>query len=155
MPRSFRNGLHVVEDNTTFAAVDAALYAVDQQLFLTWEVEDGAKLYRVLFDRGDNPPAEIARWVNERGQPLPLSHGLVELVKSLRPRDGVVDFHAAQRANEAREAEKIADFDAEVDEIVADMGPRAEGKKRAVLHRGQHLRMARSRSGHHGKDQTA
>lgn len=154
MPTSFRNGLYVSEDAVDFNAVDKALYEVDDHLFLTWEVTDGAKAYRVLYDRGDHEPAEICRWVNERGDPLPLSSGLVERVKSLRPRDGVVDLDASRKANEELERRQVADFEAEVDEIVKDMGPRAEGRKRPVLHRGQHLRLARQRTGHHRKDQT-
>lgn len=121
MQTSFRNGLHVVEDNTTFTSVDAALYEVDNHLFLTWEAAGDRKLYRVLYDRGENQsPAEIARWVNERQEPLPLSHGLVDLVKSLRPRDGNVDLEASRKANEEREQAELEAFEEEVDAIAAE-----------------------------------
>lgn len=151
MHLSQRNGLYVVEQGSDFGAIDAALAEIDHRLYLSWEVDarygdprDGARVYRVLYDRGDQPPATVAEWRNEYGAPLPLSSGLVELVKSLRPRDGV-DLERAQRANEEKAARETADFERDVDEIAADMGPRISDKRSAVLHRGQHLRLARAR----------
>lgn len=143
MPISQRNGLYVVEAAADFKAIDAALYEVDDHLFLTWEIRDGAKVYRVMFDRGDEPPVSICDWTNEYGKPLPLSSSLIERVKSLRPR-GTLDFKASQKANEAMVARQVADFDAAVDEMAADIGPRIEGRRSPAFHRGIHLRRARA-----------
>lgn len=135
-------GLYVVEQASDVRAVEASLAEIDPALFLSWEIEGDRKVYRVLYDRGDQTPAEIARW------PYPLSSGLVELVKSLRPREGP-DLERAQRANEQKAERETRDFEETVDEIAKDVGKRISGKRSAVLHRGQHLRLARSRTGHH------
>jgi hypothetical protein len=138
MPVSHRNGLYVVEDAIDFRTIDRELAAIDERLFLDYEIRAGAKVYRVLYDRWPEPPAEIARW------PYPLSSGLLELVKSLRPRAGV-DLEAPLRANAERAARQRADFERDVDEIAADVGPRIRETYSAVLHRGVYLRRSRTR----------
>jgi hypothetical protein len=138
MPASYRNGLYVVEDASDFRTIDRELAAIDERLFLDYEIRAGAKVYRVLYERWPEPPAEIARW------PYPLSSGLLELVKSLRPRAGV-DLEAALRANAELEARQLADFERDVDEIADDVGPRIRETRSALLHRGVHLRRARAR----------
>ena len=136
-------GLYVVEDSLDATAIGRELAAVDDRLFLSWDVEQGRQLWRVLYDRGDLPPVAIADWRDDRGRPLPLSSGLLELVKSLRPRGGP-DLEASSRANAAARERQLRDFDEAVDEIAADIGPRISDKRSAVLHRGPHLRRARS-----------
>jgi hypothetical protein len=137
MPVSHRNGLYVAEDAIDFRTIDRELAAIDERLFLDYEIRAGAKVYRVLYDRWPESPAEIARW------PYPLSSGLLELVKSLRPRAGV-DLEAPLRANAERAARQRADFERDVDEIAADVGPRIRETRSALLHRGAHLRRARA-----------
>ena len=100
MPVSHRNGLYVVEDATDFRAIDRELSAIDERLFLDYEIRAGAKVYRVLYDRWPEPPAEIVRW------PHPLSSGLVEELRKLRPREGV-DLQAPLRANEEQAAREL------------------------------------------------
>jgi hypothetical protein len=137
MRTSHRNGLFVVEDAADFNTIDRQLRVeVDDRLFLTAEYENGGRVYRVLYDRGDDVPAEICRW------PHQLSSGLVDLVKSLRPREGP-DLERAARANEAKAARDLADFERDVDEIADDVGPRIEGRRSPLFHRGMHLRRAR------------
>jgi len=150
--RLHRSGLTVVEDSLDIRAIDAGLRLIDDRLFLTYEIEQGRQLWRVLYDRGDEPPATIADWRDARGRPLPLSSGLLELVKSLRPRSGEVDLEASQKANEERAAREQAESDAAMDEIAADVGPRISDKRSAVLHRGVHLRLARDRRRAQGKE---
>lgn len=142
--RLHSSGLTLVEDSRDERDIQAELEQIDDRLFLSWEIDRGRQLYRVLYDRGDEPPAPIAEWRGSDGEPLPLSSGLVELVKSLRPREGV-DLGAAQRANEERAARQRADFEYEVDEAARDIGPRISDKRSAVLHRGVHLRRARDK----------
>lgn len=145
--RPHRSGLTLVEDSLDEQAVQAQLALIDDRLYLSWEVRRGRQLYRVLYDRGDQTPAPIAEWCGPNGEPLPLSSGLVEHVKSLRPRDGIVDLEGPQRRNEERAAKLKAESDAAMDEIAADVGPRISDKRSAVLHRGVHLRRARARRG--------
>ena len=150
--RSHRSGLTLVEDSYDERSLQAELELIDDRLYLVWEVRRGARLYRVLYDRGDNEPAPIAEWRGDDGSPLPLSSGLVELVKSLRPRDGNVDLEGPTRRNVERAERLKADSDAAMDEIAADVGPRISDKRSAVLHRGVHLRRARDRRRAQGKE---
>ena len=142
MPVSHRNGLYVVEDATDFRAIDRELNAIDERLFLDYEIRAGAKVYRVLYDRWPEPPAEIVRW------PHPLSSGLVEELRKLRPREGV-DLQAPLKANEQRALREVADFERDVDEIADDIGPRMRETRSAVLHRGVYLRRSRASRGMH------
>jgi hypothetical protein len=149
--RLHRSGLTLVEDSLDERAVQRELELIDDRLFLSWEISHGRRLYRVLYDRGDEAPAPIAEWRGPNGEPLPLSSGLVELVKSLRPRGGV-DLEASQKANEALRERQLRDFDYDVDEAAADVGPRISDKRSAVLHRGVHLRRARDKRRAEGKE---
>jgi len=148
MPVSRRNGLLVVEEATDFRAVDAALADIDRRLFIAYEIEAGRPVYRVMVDQGDHGAAVLCDWRDEHGQPLPLSSGLVEQVKSQRPREGP-DLGRSERANAELKARQLADFDEAVDGIAEDVGARMSGRRSAVLPRGIGLRRARSRTGHH------
>lgn len=135
--RLHESGLTLVEDSLDARAVEAALQRIDDRLFLTFEIARGQRVYRVLYDRGDQPPAPIADW------PHALSSGLVELVQSQRPRGGV-DLEASEKANAALKERQLADFDYALDELANDLGPRIAGKRSPAFHRGPHLRRARS-----------
>jgi len=145
-----RSGLYVVEDAGDFKAVDRELRVIDDRLFLSWEIDHrygdpryGTKVYRVLCDYGSaNEPGVVCEWRTDVGVPLPLSSGLVEQVKSQRPREGF-NAKAAQAANDAKIEKERAELDAAMDEIADDVGPRISDKRSALLHRGPHLRRAR------------
>jgi hypothetical protein len=124
-------------------SVERELQALDPRLFLTYEIEGGRQVYRVMCEYAGDHFAPVCDWRDEKQQPLPLSSGLIELVRSLRPRGGVTAQEAIA-ANEKLQARVEADFENEVDEIVGDMAPRMRETRAACLPRGPHLRRARS-----------
>jgi hypothetical protein len=131
----------VVEEAADFNAIDRDLRRIDARLFLTYEIDSRSKrrVYRVLCEfAGDKPPGVLCEWRDGWGYPLPLSSGLLTQVQ--KQRGELVDFEALNAAKVERE---IADFEAEVDEAVADMGPRIAGKRSPAFHRGIHLRRSR------------
>lgn len=151
MPTSLRNGVFVVEEAADFKQVERDLGRLDDRLFLIQEWQRGRPVYCVMVDFGDRGAHELTRWLDDRGDPLPLSSGLVEKVKSLRPRSGRLDLLAARRENEryaARENERTGEV---MEDIADDMAPKISGRRSAVLPRGQHLRLARSRSRYHDR----
>lgn len=128
-------------------SVERDLQRLDDRLFLSWEIErdrDGEpiRVYRVMCEYAGDHFAPVCDWRDEKQRPLPLSSGLVELVRSLRPRGGT-SVQEAIDANAAHQAQVEADFERDVDELIADMAPRISDKRSAVLPRGAHL--ARSR----------
>jgi len=135
-------GLYVVEQAADFRAIDAELGRIDSRLFLSWELERGKKLYRVLYERGDLPPLTLCDWRDERGEPLPLSSGLIERVKSQRPRGGP-EFPDYARLNEERAEKERVELGEAMQDIAADIEPRIAGRRLPLFHRGIHLRRAR------------
>lgn len=134
-------GLLVAEHAADERSVLAALRTFDPDLVLTWEVQDGQQVWEVhkVVSR-ERPAVFICRWQDPYGNPLPLSHGLVDLVQSLR-RPEAAD--AADRANARLRAEAERDTLEGALEIARDMIPRIRGRRIPVLHRGRHLLRSR------------
>jgi len=124
--------------------VERELQRLDPRLYLTYELERGRPCYRVMCEYAGDKFLPVCDWRDEKGEPLPLSSGLVEQVRSLSPRGGVA-VQESIAANEALQAQVDADSEREIDEIVADMGPRISEKRSACLPRGVHLRRSRDR----------
>jgi hypothetical protein len=141
MGLEYRNGIYLPAADER--AVERELQQLDDRLFLTFEIEGGRQVYRVMCEYAGDHFAPVCDWRDEKGQPLPLSSSLVELVRSLRPRGGVA-VQESIAANERLQAQVEADSERDIDEIVADMAPRISDKRSACLPRGPHLRRARS-----------
>ena len=141
MDLAYRNGLYLPAADER--SIERELQALDDRLFLTYEIERGRAVYRVMCEYAGGKFMPVCDWRDAKGEPLPLSSGLVEQVRSQRPRGGVT-VQESIAANERLQEQVTADFEAEVDEIVADMGPRIAGKRSACLPRGAHLRRSRA-----------
>jgi hypothetical protein len=125
-------------------AIERELARIDPRLYLTYEIERGQRLYRVMCEYAGDKYLPVCDWRDEQGEPLPLSTGLLELVRSLAPRGGVTaqeTFEANERLRQQAERE----FHDDLEEIVADMGPRLRETRSAVLPRGTHLRRSREK----------
>ena len=130
-------------------SLEKALKAFDRDLVLNAEFDPTYQM--AVYDvhkrlGGDRPAAFICSWRDERGMPLPLSSGLLELVRKLRGHGDNADV-ANQRLVDDQEREA---FDAAY-EAARDMLPRIAGKKLSPLHRGIHLRRARARNGRYDR----
>jgi hypothetical protein len=141
MGLEYRNGIYLPAADER--SIERDLQLLDPRLFLTFEVERGRQVYRVMCEYAGDHYACVCEWRDDKQQPLPLSSGLVELVRSLQPRGGTT-VQEAIAANERLQVQVEADSEREIDEIVADMGPRIAGRRSPVFHRGPHLRRARS-----------
>lgn len=146
------SGLLVARESAEGSAVARALRDHDADLRLVPQFSEsyGGVYWAVYRYAGSERPADlVCAWVDhERGEPKPLSFGLVERVKELdrAGRGQAVESdegNAALRERNARERERLQ-------EDLIDDWKRREGRS-AVLPRGQHLRQARSRTGYHEK----
>jgi len=132
-------------------AIEDELQRLDPRLYLSFEIEGGRQVYRVMCEYAGDRFAPVCDWRDEQQRPLPLSSGLVELVRSLQPRGGVA-AQEAMAANERRRERLEADVEEAVDEIADDMGPRIAGRKQSLLNRSPGLVASRRRARRRGEN---
>lgn len=138
-------GLLVAEHSADERSVTVALRDFDPDLVLTWEVQEGQQVWEVhKVVSQDRPAVFICRWQDRHGAPLPLSHGLVDLVKQLRY--GGVAQAAEEHNRKLREEAERDVYEGSL-EIARDMIPRIRGRRIPVLHRGRHLLRSRHKAG--------
>ena len=137
-------GITVARHSADERSVSEALKRFDPDLVLTWELDSqGRQVYEVRKIVGrDRPALLICQWLDDYGEPLPLSHALLDLVVRLR-RGGSDPAERNRRMLETQEREAAE----AAYEIAADMLPRIAGKRIPVLHRGVHLRRSRHKPG--------
>lgn len=139
------SGLLVAENSTDERSVTDALRDFDPDLVLTWEIQDEQQVWEVHKIVGrDRPAVFICRWQDDYGNPLPLSHGLVDLVKRLRY--GGVGGAADDANRRLREQAERDVYEGSL-EIARDLIPRIRGRRIPVLHRGRHLLRSRHKPG--------
>lgn len=139
------SGLTVAEHGAGEAAVARELRTYDPDLRLIRGIDPATEtwFYKVYRYAGSERPAEfLFAWMDAKGQPLPLSMRLLEKVREQdrNTRAAAVNEDIANELNRQR-LDAMAERDAE--DAVAEWLPRE--KRSAVLHRGQHLRMARDK----------
>lgn len=154
------SGLFVSEQVSDSESVERALNALDHpvadRLFVTREVDQrfGSWVWRVMIWNGDRPAENLCEWRDQAGQPLPLSHGLVDRVRAqMASRDGDRLGIALAEQNERHSERVRREVDDALDEIAADVGPRMRETRSAVLHRGQHLRRSRQKAVNSGVEE--
>ena len=148
--RTLDSGLVVSQYGGDHASLERELRKRDPLLSLQgWPSEaHGCILWKVVRYAGpDRPPDTVCVWQGERGDPFPLSSGLLDLVDRLdrNTRHGHVgedEFNA--RLERERAAQVTRDNEAIADDHVFKHG-------RPVLPRSQGLRMARDRQRARGK----
>lgn len=153
---SDRGGLLVVENAADYQSVRAALRDHDRHLRLIppGVMFDGRPAperfgYRVYrWAGGDVPPEFICFWGNDRGDPYPLSHGLVEMVKML-DRNTRAAYVSDAVHNEQLRQERLRQVDRDNEALQSEYVA-MEGRS-PVLHRGQSLRRARDKQRAKGK----
>lgn len=133
------SGLVVASQAADESSVRRALKQHDPALILTPDnPDDGPIVWTVLKRVGDGVHV-VCRYRDEHGNPLPLSHGLVEYVKrlDLNSRAPKVDV----MAENDRLRERVREDDsAELEEYAAELVERLRGKKSHMLPRGLHRR---------------
>jgi hypothetical protein len=131
------------------ADISRALREHDPDLRLVPQASASLGVYWSVYRyAGSDRPAEhVCSWVDyQRDTPKPLSHGLVEHVRSLdRNLRGPVVDHDAANARVRREATERAERQAQ---DMAEDWASLEGRS-ACLPRSASLRQARSRTGYH------
>jgi|SRR5450759_634775 len=131
-----RSGLVVGREAADERSVRSALKAIDDHLLLDFTGECYQVLKRVS---SEGHVRRVCSWRDDAGRPLPLSHGLVDRVDSLRV-DGRVPAVDVEAENQ-----KLQDAQAaEADELLAwyakEAKPRLRGTRSSNLPRGTHRR---------------
>lgn len=136
------SGLLAAHQHADQASVTAALRSHDRDLRLLWKVIDGQRVWYVVKFLGSERPADwICDWERD-GEPLPLSHGLVERVKALDLNSRAV--HAdPEELNDRLTAEGLAEVNGAIDELARDLVERYRGTKSHLLPRGVYRRNTR------------
>lgn len=143
------SGLILAEQTPDAAALERQLKQIDRRLSLqAWPQPDGLPVWKVVLHyAGDRPPETIASWIDQQGEPLPLSSRLVDLVQSL-DRNSRVAFVDADGKNaqfaEQRERDNARDEEALISDWRFPHG-------RPVLPRSQSLRLSRDKQRAKGK----
>jgi hypothetical protein len=152
MNQSTHRGLVVCENAVDERQVSGSLRDFDDRLRLAQEVdaEYGCFVYRVVrVWSNDHDAAVICEWRDEQGMPLPLSHRLVDKVKTLSmnsraPQVDVVAHNDALVAAQQREADEL------FEELARDAARRS-GRVNA-FHRSPGLARTRARLRDKGYD---
>ena len=108
----------------------------------------GCILWRVVRESGpDRPPETVAVWQSERGEPYPLSSGLLDLVDRLdrNSRHRYLDEDALERR---RQAARDRQVERDNEALRDDWNPR---HGRSPLFRGRDLQLSRQRARREGK----
>lgn len=137
------SGLILAREDTDGPALERALKRIDRDLSLqAWPRPDGPPIWKVVRYCGpDRPPETIASWVDERGEPLPLNDGLLDMVRRLDRNSRGEWIDPDERNRRFKEQlDKNWEQDAEA---AADDWKMPHG--RPVLPRGQWLRQSRDR----------
>jgi hypothetical protein len=142
--RTLDTGLIVQEYGMDYASIERALKRRDPLLSLQgWPSQaHGCLIWKVVRDAGsERPPDTVCVWQSDRGEPYPLSSGILDMVDRLDK--NTRHEHVSEdelNARRAREAAKQADRDREalIDDHLFKHGI-------PVLPRSQSLRMARDK----------
>lgn len=137
------SGLLVAREGAEEASVRRALKQFDPRLMLDYAIDTewGRTVWQVLCRTGpDTPPAVVCRWRNPvSGEPLPLSHGLVERVRHLH-----VESRApkpdADADNDALLARRRAEADEVTEQYAAELVDRLRERTLRCLPRGRYRR---------------
>lgn len=148
--RTLDSGLILTESGMDQAAIERQLQKRDPLLTLQgWPSPTlGTILWKVVRYGGpDRPPDTVCVWQSDRGEPYPLSSGLLDLVDRL-DRNTRGDYKNEDQRNDefARERQKNLDRD---NEAIRDDTTFRHG--RPVLPRSQSLRMARDKRRNRGE----
>lgn len=132
-----RGGLYVASEASDEDSIARALKRFDRDLILTWELDaHGRRVYEVhkIVSR-DRPALLVLRWAERGGigEPIPLSHALLDEVARLQRGGTVEAFEDGRRAERERERREMAE---EAYETTLDMWPRIRGVKSSPAHPG-------------------
>lgn len=121
MPLTSRthHGLTVVEHAADEHQIQRQLKEINDRLIL-WPPDATSAYYRVVFRVSDDKPVrDVCAWMDDYGNPLPLSSGLIDKVNRMRldaPNKGLsVDEH-----NDRHRARMRAEMDARLEAVVAE-----------------------------------
>ena len=148
--RTLDSGLILTETGMEQAAIERALKKRDPLLSLQgWPSETHRTiLWKVVRDAGSGrPPDTICVWQSDRGDPYPLSSGILERVDRLDRNTRSIYLSADER-NELH-ARELAEQNERDNEAVRDDTTFRHG--RPLLPRSQSLRMARDKRRNRGE----
>lgn len=129
--RVTRDGLLVAEHGMDARSIQAALKQIDDR-FQLWPPDGMSEYWRVYCRINDWTEAPcVATWMDDFGNPLPLSSGLIDKVNRLRmdsPNQGVsVDEHNAKHVQRVRDDREQRDH-----AIAQEHAPKLERARTSV-----------------------
>lgn len=140
------NGL-LVPEGVHEEAVRDALKRHDSELRLVPQDSDyyGRRIYYVYRYMGpDRESIPILFWADQHGNPYPLSMSILDAVQLL-DRTTVGRVVDPDVKNAALRERRRRDFEHDIDELVREVEPILEDRKRSILFRGKGLQAARNR----------
>lgn len=143
------SGLILARETSDAPALERALKQIDRDLSLQgWPRVDGPTLWKVVRYCGpDRPPETIASWINDQGDPMPLTEGLLDLVRRL-DRNSRGDYVDPDEKNRRLKDLLDKEWDRDAEAIQQDwLMPHG----RPVLPRSQSLRRSRDKQRAKGK----
>jgi hypothetical protein len=130
-------------------SVQEQLQKLDSHLFLDKERDrrTGGLVWVVRHWLGSaTPPPVVLEWRDDRGDPLPLSTGIVYEVEKRKANFGRDLAADAAAANDALERRRESEAAAEYEEIAAEISRRRTLGSSTILHRSRALMFSRARA---------
>jgi hypothetical protein len=147
--RTLDSGLVLQEYGQDHASLERELKRRDRDLSLVGEFSEthGCIIWKVILNRPDRPWETVYVWMSERGEPYPLSSGILDGLDRLDRNTRAVHV-GEDEINAARDRE-LAEQDVRDREALVDDWTFKHG--RPVLPRSQSLRMSRDKQRARGK----
>lgn len=137
------SGLVLARERSDSATLERQLKQIDRELALqAWPSLDGPPTWKVVRYCGpDRPPETICSWVTGEGDPLPLTEGILDMVRQL-DRNTRSDYDDADARNEKFKAKLAKQTERDEEALIGDWRfPHG----RPVLPRSQSLRRSRDK----------
>lgn len=151
MLNTYRLGdLYVAETAADPVAIQREIQSRDPRLRLGWyEDERGRRVWEIRCYVGEQIGAdgyrEIITHVDPQGNPLPLTWRIVDRLRELESRRGTNGTKERRDNYEALKERNKLTIRERAEDVAADLIPRVQGRKVALLHRGTYLRQSRDK----------
>ena len=141
--------LAVVERTSDRKRIEHELKQFDRNLFLDAEIDSRRRFVWSVKEwlGSERPPHLVFEWRDGRGEPLPLTSGLIEEVRKIewRRNHGITVFDVVNEANDKRRSAAARASESAYEAITEEVVPLMSDKRSGVLPRSQALRISRDR----------
>jgi hypothetical protein len=141
------SGLLLAEEGADAASISRALRQMDPELILQPDFSQSLQqtVWKVYRYQGDRPPVFVMAFVNERGDPYPLSSRILDMVRGL-DKNSRWETPDPDVLNAAAEVERQKVRDRIYEDLADDVATVGGRGHAGMLPRSQSLRMARDKA---------